>query len=289
MEDQENILRESIEEIDHFFKKRGKNENSFYKLYSAKYPNQNVSHNDMIAENFDTNSIEESLYTLDSDLRRHGKYAKEFIVLKHFATKKDGKPLRTTFKNPFFDATIQRGYRGQTNNSINGINNIGSTTNNMLMELLKEHHKNTSELKDQVTDLRHTYQLEKMEDRIAGLEETQRTPLDSIGDFFQTELGQNLAIGILGLVQQKQNNPIQKTIEKEAEKQPQQPQPQQHTDRENSEEQQKITKLNDSIVRMDSIFKGEGIDAIYELAIFCQQNPELAKTFRTKNQTKNEF
>ena len=119
-----------------------------------------------------------------------------------------------------------------------------------------------------------------MDSRIADLEFEQKTSVDRIGEFFQTDVGQQIVSGITQLMSQKMAQP-KNNKEQQPERQPEQQPVRQN---QKSDKNADVEKLNNSLVKLDKVFKGDGLQALNELADFCVQNPVLAKQFRKQQE-----
>lgn len=267
-------MEKTIEKIKAWFESEAKNDNCFYRLYSVKYVNSSYNRKDLRSTNFITETKEECLQKIISDITIHGATSNKFFVINHMDTKKDPHPITLFVENPFFEP------QNQKSSGINGIGNF-TQNNDSLFNLMREHHSTSSALKEEMQQLRHEHELEKMDTRIADLETGQKTAVDSISDFMQTDVGQKIVASLTTLMSIKMQNgktpdPIQGYEEKK--------EPMQETRK--PEESEQVQKLNNSLSKLDKVFKGEGLDALSELADFCVENPDLAQQFR-KKQDKN--
>jgi len=268
-------MEQTLSKIRSWFGTESKNDNGFYRLYSVKHANSTPNRKDLRSTNFITDNLNDSVTKLDSDIKIHGSTAQQFFALFHVENKKDPHPVIIVFENPFYDSAIQKG--NTSFNSINGMNGHFNNHNVGMLGMMKEHHENTASLREEMQNLRHEHELEKMDSRIADLEYEQKTSVDRIGEFFQTDVGQQIVSGITQLMSQKMAQPKQ---------QKQQPveQKQQPVEQNNKSDNPDVQKLNDSLVKLDKVFKGEGLDALNELADFCVKNPVLAKQFRKQQE-----
>lgn len=263
----------SIEKVANWLDSERKNENCFYRFYTIKYANSNATRKDLRSTNFVTQSLEECLNKLQNDMVIHGQTAEKFFLLNHISDKKDAHPISIVFENPYYDSSVHKSP---------GINGIYSTHNNndMILNLMKENHSSNSQMREEILNLRHEHQLEKMDNRIAELEDGQKNSVEKIGEFFQTDVGQKIVGSITQLLSQKMsisNKPepkqhIQQQVEKPVEN------PEHKQDKE-------ISSLNDSLMKLDQVFDGDGLSALNELAQFCIDNPEMAKSLRKKPNT----
>jgi len=273
-------MEQTITKIRSWFNTEAKNDNGFYRLYSVKHANSTPSRKDLRSTNFITDNLTDSVTKLDSDIKIHGSTAQQFFHLYHIENKKDPHPVILVFENPFFDSAIQKG-----NTSFNAINGMSGINHNIgMISMLKEHHENQASLREEMQNLRHEHELEKLDNRISELEFEQKTAVDRIGEFFQTDVGQQIVSGITQLLSQKM---AQKPAQQQpAQQQPVQQQPvqQQPVQQENKSDNPDVQKLNDSLVKLDKVFHGEGLDALHELADFCVKNPLLAKQFRKQQE-----
>jgi hypothetical protein len=290
---QEETLKEQLDRLRVFFETNAKNDKAYYKIYHVKHPNTNVTFRDKLDENFDSDSLEESLEGIESIFRQHGPYSQEYFIVTTAVNNRDPKSIQIVIPNPFFNATIMKGYKGNsTRNGINGINEV----NGMMLDFMKEHYSTTQGLRSDMKDLQHAHELEKMEERIVGLEEGQKGAMDAVVDFFNTDVGKQLVTGVLGIVKAKAIQPsIQNGVPPTSNPSYDFPgneneQPIQKEDQvpNYSEDQQdQIQKLNQAIVKMDNVFGGEGLQALFELAQYCENNPEQAHTLRNLNRQPN--
>lgn len=277
-------MEETIQKIKNWFSTEAKNDNGFYRLYTVKFANSTANRKDLRSTNFLTDNLNDSLQKLDTDIKIHGSTAQQFFVLSHVESKKDPHPIILVFENPFFDSSVQKGNSFNSLNTINGIN--GNMNANIgMISMLKEHHESTAMLREEMQNLRHQHELEKMDSRISELEFEQKTSFDRFGDFFQTDVGQQIVSGITQLVSQKmaqqpQKNitPTKQVINTEPIKKEKKVQNQQITDNPD------VQKLNDSLVKLDSVFEGDGLQALHELAEFCKKNPIIAQQFRQQRE-----
>ena len=272
-------MEQTLSKIRSWFGTEAKNDNGFYRLYSVKHANSTPNRKDLRSTNFITDNLNDSVTKLDSDIKIHGSTAQQFFALFHVENKKDPHPVIIIFENPFFDSAIQKG--NTSFNSINGINSNYNQQHNIgMLSMMKEHHENTSSLREEMQNLRHEHELEKMDSRIADLEFEQKTSVDRIGEFFQTDVGQQIVSGITQLMSQKMAQP-KNNKEQQPERQPEQQPVRQN---QKSDKNADVEKLNNSLVKLDKVFKGDGLQALNELADFCVQNPVLAKQFRKQQE-----
>jgi len=280
----EEVLKQELDKAENFFRTSCKNEKCYYKLYTVKYADSKYSGHDLRRKNFQTDSIEESLIQLERDIREVGTNGQQFLVVKNYSIQTDPTPIELRLINPFFNPNLQKGYR---NTGIHGTSENLNGVNNMMFDLMQSHHSSTTDLQKQLLELNHNHQIQKLEERIEGLEDDKRTNFDAISDFFQTETGKTIVGGLMGIIQANaaKPQPLNQTPDREEE-----PKQQQQSDNSEAEtdQQEKISKLNASLQRLDKVFNGEGLEALHELAIFCQNNPVQAQMFRGTNNTQNE-
>lgn len=268
--------------IKNWFSTEAKNDNGFYRLYTVKFANSTPNRKDLRATNFITDNIQDSLTKLDTDIKIHGDTSQQFFAILHVESKKDPHPIVLIVENPYYNTNFQK---GSTFSSINGINNNNNSSYNAqigMISMMKEHHESTSMLQQEMQQLRHEHEVEKMDSRISDLEYSQKTSVDRIGEFFQTDVGQQIVGGITQLVSQKMSQqpaqqpvqPTEQTIKNTSAQQ----QPAQKSDNPQAQ------KLNDSLMKLDKVFRGEGLEALNELADFCVKNPILAKQFRKQSE-----
>ena len=151
----------------------------------------------------------------------------------------------------------------------------------MILNLMKENHSSNSQMREEILNLRHEHQLEKMDNRIAELEEGQKNSVEKIGEFFQTDVGQKIVGSITQLLSQKmtitnKTEPTQHIQQQQVEKPIENPE---------HKQDKEISSLNDSLMKLDQVFNGDGLSALNELAQFCIDNPEMAKSLRKKPNT----
>ena len=264
-------MENSFEKVKNWFESESKNDNCFYRLYTIKYANSNATRKDLRSTNFISSSIGESLNKLQNDINIHAQTSERFFLLNHISDKKDAHPISVVFENTFYD---------QAKNKVSGINGIYSTQNNdsnALLTLMKDHHTSSSQLKEEILALRHEHTIEKMDNRIGELETSQKNSIDRLGEFFQTDVGQQIVSGITQLLSQKMTN---KPTQEQNTVQPVQPiRPIQKAE---SKQDSRVSNLNESLQKLDSVFDGDGLNALNELAQYCLENPMIAKQLRTK-------
>jgi hypothetical protein len=285
----EQLFEKEFNKIQNFFNTQAKTENGYYRLYTVKTTDTKPKNNtDLRAVNFESESIEESLERLANDIKHYANTSNRFFVLKHYSAKTDPNPIFLYFANPYFDPTSQRAFLNNRH-SINGMNN-NSYNDPMFIDMMKDHYEQKGQLQDQIKELQHQRELDRLEDRIAGLEQGQKTVVDSVKEFLNSDVGQQIAGGIVGIFQAKmmqQPNPVQQnTPYQEPIKQPPQEESFEPQHKEDQEEQ--VQKVNQALVNLNNVFNGEGIDALLELSEFCINNPGLAHQFRKQNMSNNE-
>lgn len=270
----------SLEKVSNWLSSERKNDNCYYRFYTIKYANSNATRKDLRSTNFVTESLEECINKLKNDLIIHGQTAEKFFLLNHVADKKDAHPISIVFENPYYDSSVHK------NSSIHGISSMHNN-NDMILSLMKDNHTSNSQMREEIMSLRHEHELEKMDTRIAELEDGQKNSIERIGEFFQTDVGQKIVGSITQLLSQKMAVPQSKEqVNQEQEKQIDKPVPKAITNPEHKQDKE-ISNLNDSLVKLDKVFDGDGLSALNELAQFCVDNPEMAKTLR-KKPTSNE-
>ena len=278
---QEDKLREALEKVRDFFESEEKGDCGYYRIYSAKYADSTVGKTELRGSNFKTQSIDESIEKLEGDLRSKGRYSGKFFHIKHYTGKTDPSPVFTVIENPFFDPNAHKQY----GSSQSGINGIGA--NDMILGLLQSHSNETINLREKIKDLEHQREMDRMEDRISQLESGQRNVLDTLLDFVQSDTGQQIAGGIFGLLQTKLTIPQNNVVNQH--EQPkndfEQPKPEPQSDAQNNA----ANLVSQSLHNLDQVFgTGEGLNALYELSVFCMNNPDKAKMLRNINRTSND-
>jgi len=269
------VMEETINKIKSWFDSEAKNDNCFYRLYTVKFVNSSYGRKDLRSTNYITDSKEECLQKLISDITIHGATSNKYFVINHMDGKKDPHPIALFVENPFFDPGSQK------TSGVHGIGNFNQN-NDSMFNLMREHHQTSSQLREDMQSLRHEHELEKMDSRIAELETGQKTTVDSISDFMQTDVGQKIVASLTTLMSIKMQQgkqpvqPVQEPIHGYEE-----PVQTRRTDNVDSEQ---VQKLNDSLKKLDEVFDGDGLSALSELADFCKNNPDLAQTFRKKQE-----
>jgi hypothetical protein len=275
-------MDETLSLIREWFELEQKNDNCFYKLYTIKYPNSRVSEKDLRSTNWNTSNIDECIEKIHNDLRIHGSLAKEYFMLTHVSGKTDKSGVNLLFKNPLFNYNINNSI--YSNAGVNGVNSIHNSFDNPMIELLKQHHENSQALKDEIQNLRHEHQIEKMESRISELEYNNRTFPETVSNFLQSDVGKQIVSSFTQLMSikmqkpdaQTQNivdqQPVQQTVNNES-----------VTDdlSEDAEKEHRnnVSSLQTSLQRLDSVFGYQkGINALEKLATYCCNNPEMAKS-----------
>lgn len=273
-------IDEQIEIAKQFFEAAGKNDHCYYRLYAVKHVDSTYTQSDLKAQNFETDSMEDSLSRLKRDMEYCGQYSRPFFVLKHFSTKSDPAPIERILKNPLFDPSHQKGNVNGNNNSINGLN---GNNESMLITLLKSHHAETMQLRSELQDLRHERELELLEDRISGLENSSKTKVDVFSDFLNTPVGQQLA-GIFGGVLATQFSAAKVAVVVPAVANVQNEEvPSNHVqDKQIVDQTDAVNRITNSLQTLDQIFDGDGITALDEIAKFCANNPGFAQSLRSK-------
>jgi hypothetical protein len=267
-------MENSFEKVKNWFESESKNDNCFYRLYTIKYANSNATRKDLRSTNFISSSIDESLNKLQNDINIHAQTSERFFLLNHISDKKDAHPISIVFENTFYD---------QAKNKVSGINGIYSTQNNdsnALLTLMKDHHTSSSQLREEILALRHEHTIEKMDNRIGELEESQKNSIDRLGEFFQTDVGQQIVTGITQLLSQKMT-PNTTSVQPVQPVQPIRPIQPKKTIAEPKQDS-RVNNLNESLQKLDSVFDGDGLNALNELAQYCLENPMIAKQLRTK-------
>jgi hypothetical protein len=270
----EDLLQVELEKARDFFTKQAKNDACFYKLYDVKYIDTKFNRDDLRASNYETTSQAESLERLASDMRHLGDRAAQFWVVRHYANKADSQPISFYLKNVFYNP---ENHKHTANVSINGFGS-GSINGDMI-GLLKEHFKQTAELKQEMAELRHQYEMERMEDRISELENSKKGKLDAVNDFLETPIGSQLGGALLALLQVKLLGQVPAVpapvlpVEQETE---------QSSDSANFEQDEQIHKVSKSLERFQKVFGGDSIAALEKVSIFCEKNPIVAQNLLKK-------
>lgn len=271
----EDLLQVELEKARDFFTKQAKNDACFYKLYDVKYIDTKFNRDDLRASNYETTSQVESLERLTSDMRHLGDRAAQFWVVRHYANKADSQPISFYLKNVFYNP---ENHKHTANGSVNGFGN--SSINGDMIGLLREHFKQTAELKQEMAELRHQYEMERMEDRISELENSKKGKLDAVNDFLETPIGTQIGGALLALIQIKLLGGAQVP----AMPMPTQPieQEEQASDSANFEQDEQIHKVSKSLERFQKVFGGDSIAALEKLSIFCEKNPTVAQNLLKK-------
>ena len=269
----------SIQKVKNWFESERKNDNCFYRFYTIKFANSNATRKDLRSTNFVTESLEDCLHKLSNDMAIHGQTAEKFFLLNHISDKKDAHPISIVFENPYYDSSLHK------SSGINGIYSTHNNTNDILLNIMKENHSKHSEMREEIMNLRHSHEMERMNDRIGELEQSQKNAFDRIGEFFQTDVGQQIVGSVTQLIGQKMtinknaNNNVQPVAK--VQQHIEQPVEQPKTDPEHKQDQQ-VSNLNTSLMKLDQVFEGDGLNALNELAQFCVDNPEMAKQLRKR-------
>ncbi len=266
-------MQSTIEKIKNWFDLEAKNDNCFYKLYTVKFVNSSYGRKDLRSTNFHTETKEECINKLINDINIHGATANKFFVINHFEGKRDPHPITLIVENPHFVPDTQK------YSTINGIHNYQNSNNEML-SLMREHNDQASRLREELIQMKHQHEIEKMDSRIAELETGQKTVVDSITDFMQSEVGQKIVSSfttLMSIKMQQKSEPSVTNTQKDLSHQEYQETKQQQQTTDNTD---KIDKLNNSLQKLDNVFNGEGLEALNELAQFCVENPSIAQQFR---------
>jgi len=272
-------MEETINKIKNWFDSEAKNDNCFYRLYTVKFVNSSYGRKDLRSTNYITDSKEECLQKIISDITIHGATSNKYFVINHMDGKKDPHPIALFVENPFFDPGSQK------TSGVNGIGNLNQN-NDSMYNLMREHHQTSSQLKEEMQSLRHEHELEKMDGRIAELETGHKTAVDSISDFMQTDVGQKIVSSLTTLMSikmQQGKQPVQ-PVQNEPISGYEEPVPRTQTRKTDNVDSEQVQKLNDSLRKLDEVFNGEGLIALNEIAEFCKTNPDLAQTFRKKQE-----
>lgn len=269
----------SLDKVSNWLSSERKNDNCYYRFYTIKFANSNATRKDLRSTNFVTQNLEECIEKLNKDMIIHGQTAEKFFLLNHISDKKDAHPISIVFENPYYDSSVHK------NSSIHGISSYNN--NDMILSLMKDNHASNSQMREEIMSLRHEHELEKMDTRIAELEDGQKNSVERIGEFFQTDVGQKIVSSITQLLSQKMAIPQQQNKVDQVQAKPiDKAVPNAIANPEHKQDKE-ISSLNNSLVKLDQVFDGEGLSALNELAQFCVDNPEMAKTLR-KKPTSNE-
>jgi|TARA_R110000824_G_C15231140_1_gene678586 hypothetical protein len=266
----------SLDKVSNWLESERKNDNCYYRFYTIKFANSNATRKDLRSTNFVTQNLDDCITKLNNDMIIHGQTAEKFFLLNHIGDKKDAHPISIVFENPYYDSSVHK------SSGIHGIHSMNNNNNDMILNLMKDNHNSNSQMREEIMNLRHEHELEKMDTRIAELEDGHKNSVERIGEFFQTDVGQKIVSSVTQLLSQKMaipqkqnevqkpiktsiNEPVQKTIENPEHKQ-----------------DKEISSLNESLVKLDQVFNGDGLNALNELAQFCVDNPDMAKQIRKK-------
>lgn len=274
-------MEETLNLIREWFELEQKNDNCYYKLYTVKYPNSRVSEKDLRSTNWNTSNIDECMEKIQNDLRIHGSLAKEYFLLTHVSGKTDKSGVNLLFKNPLYNYNLNNSMYNSA--GVNGINSMYNSFDNPMIELMKQHHENNQAMRDEIQNLRHEHQIEKMESRISELEYNNRTFPETISNFLQSDVGKQVVSSFTQLMSIKMQKPdpvqnipneqpVQQTVKNEG-----------VTDNlnvdEEKEHRQNVSSLQTSLQKLDHVFGHQnGINALEKLSDYCINNPEMAKS-----------
>lgn len=274
--DLEQELNFELEKAKRFFEQEKKNDKCFYKLYDARYADSTYDRNDLRASNFETQSLPEAMERLKLDLIRLGERSKAFWILKHYTAKNDPQPITLHLKNVYYNPQNHKG----TANMING---IGSTQN--IIDILRQHHEETSSLRMEILQMQHKQELKDLESRIEGLESEKRGVMDSINDFLTTPFGEQLGALLTMMVTTKMGQGAQPQIQQEQpvirqqqqQKQEKEKNPKAAQDNSNLDQQNQVAQVQQALSKLHKAFGGDAINALSEIATFCENNPAMAQ------------
>jgi hypothetical protein len=269
MNDQAVLARE-IERVRLFFEQSKKNDNCYFRLWNVPFANSNAKSGSYCFSNFDSKSLEDSLDMLTHQVMSVGPYGDCFFKLKHYSTATDGKSLEFTFANPYHNPAFFRGGRGH-HHGINGIGGHNQGGNDIILGLMEQHYTSQSDLKAQMAELKHTYELRDKDAIIAELESGNRTFKDAMIGFLEGDTGQTIVAGLMGLLQQKIMSPPEpkQQVEPPPKQEPQAPTPASQA------QKQAALKLNTSLERLSKTFDSNGIDVIEHLSLILEERPDL--------------
>jgi hypothetical protein len=261
-------MEEIIENIRNWLTNEAKNENCYYKLYTIKYPSARPTDRDLRAQNFHSKNIDESIEKITNDINIHGRLAKEYFVITHVSCKQDKAGVNLLVNNPLF----------QNQSNVNG---FGSSNDNSL-ELMRMHYENSQNLKEEIQNLRHEHAMEKLYDRIDQIESANKTFLDTISGFIQSDVGKQIVNGVTQIISLKiknntpqTNNSLPQQTQQEVIKNDM-PEAEHNA---NNDQQDNANSLVESLQKLDQVFgEREGINALEKLSQYCINNPEMAKS-----------
>ena len=83
---------EELEKVKNWFETDAKNDKGWYRLYTVRFANSTTNRKDLRSTNFITESINDALIKLDTDIKIHGSTAQQFFIINHIESKKDPHP-----------------------------------------------------------------------------------------------------------------------------------------------------------------------------------------------------
>lgn len=259
-----------------FFENNTKNgKKCFYRLYASKYPHANPSQKNIKASNFEAEDVEQALHYLQNDFVLHGQLSPNYWIVKLLQSKTDPNGLIIVLNNALCEDV---GFRPTA--TIAGISgNDSKQYQEQLLKLQQDMFNKTAELEKMLIEERHDRELERLEGRIQGLEDSKKTLMDTLSNFSNSETGKMIVSGLVGIVTAKvtqTNNSCPPTA-----------QPQTVMDSEPvSDAATDNIEVNQSIKDMQQMFGADFHDVMKGLADFCKANPQYAQTLMQQQKNK---
>lgn len=271
----EELFKKELKRAESFLKSTNKNEHCYWKLYASKYPNGKPNPNNLKATNFESDDLTDSLRILQNEMMLHGQLSPKFWLLVAVASKNDPNGITMHLHNALCDEST-------FNPTIAGFpqSNTSNQMQQQLLDMQRQMWEKTSELQQQLLEEKHDRELERLSDRIAGLEDSRKTIVDAIAGFADSGTGRLIVAGIMGIIQQKMATPS-------APIHPQTPMGENNADATPSPDDATPSDVRESLQSLKNQFGESYADVLKGIAEFCTNNPQYAQQLMNQQKQKN--
>ena len=278
-----------------FFEKSNKKTNTcFWRLHGISKLSHKTGSKTLKASNFNSSNLEESIEELEDVLSSNiGKLGPKYFRLKHYSSATDPSPEEFDFVNPYHNPS----------HFSNSVGSFGGNNYNMNMQMMqqmlmmqKESSALVHGLEMKLQQSMHEREMERKDEAIEGLQNSTKTLIDSVKGLLETEVGKMVSSAVIGVItarlmgggqqvpatvrpmpatttviettnddDQPTTEDLQSDMQSPAQKSQQQA---------IKEYQDRLTK---SITTMQPVFGEDFLPAMESLAVYCANNPEMAK------------
>jgi hypothetical protein len=304
----EELLVGEMERFRSFMNTSAKGDEWHFKLYSVPFANSKIDRKYFRYQNFGSDSPQESLALFKAALELHGDRADQFFIIRNMKGPTDPHPTDFAIKNPYYNQSIFK-QPFSSSSSINGMGQIqanGSMIGMMQMMMMQQQqHFEVMQAKEkELRDEREDRKIERLEDAIDAIKEEKATAIDKIGGFFNSETGQQIINGIMGMVQNSQiaqlgaiKNSGVDNMHLAGEKPPPFKRSENETNppsdsgngtQAQDESAQVQNYVSQAINKLGGVFGNETLAVLFEFSEYCEKNPIVAKQLREQIRPKEQ-